>query len=283
MKYRLCAFADEADPILTGQMEAMQRNGISLLEIRGVDGENISALTPAKVKDVAHRLSENGLAVWSIGSPTGKIKLTDDWQAHLDSFRGMLDAAAVFGAGAFRMFSFYEAQNEKNEVIDRLGTLCDLAKPYGVLLCHENEKGIFGDTPERTRQLLDALPQLGGIFDPANFIQCGAEILPAWELLKDRIHYLHVKDAMTDGTVVPAGYGCGQLETVVTDFLSRGGQVLTLEPHLSDFVGLHGLEQEGERTTLGSARFTYRDNNHSFDSAVQALKAILSRSGATPV
>ena len=134
MKYRLCAFADEADPMLTGQMEAMQRNGISLLEIRGVDRENISALTPAKVQDVAHRLSENGLAVWSIGSPTGKIKLTDDWQAHMDSFRGMLDAAATFGAGAFRMFSFYEAQNEKNEVIDRLGRLLDLSRGSGITL-----------------------------------------------------------------------------------------------------------------------------------------------------
>ena len=277
MNYRLCAFADEADQLLTGQIAAMQRNGIHLLEIRGVDGENISVLTPAKVKEVAHLLTENGIAVWSIGSPTGKVKLSDNWDAHVDSFKGMLDAAAVFGTKAFRMFSFYEAQNEKNEVIDRLGALCDLAKGYSVKLCHENEKGIFGDTPERTRELLDALPQLGGIFDPANFIQCGADILPAWALLKDRIDYLHVKDATKDGTVVPAGYGVGCLETVVSDFLCLGGEVLTLEPHLADFVGLHGLEQEGERTTLGSSLFSYRDNNESFDAAVNALKAILQR------
>ena len=166
MNYRLCAFADEADQLLTGQIAAMQRNGISLLEIRGVDGENISALSPAKVKEVAHLLKENGLAVWSIGSPTGKIKLSDDWNAHVDSFKGMLDAAAVFGTKAFRMFSFYDAQNEKNEVIDRLGLLCDMAKGYDVKLCHENEKGIFGDTPQRVRQLLDALPQLAASSTP---------------------------------------------------------------------------------------------------------------------
>ena len=278
MNYRLCAFADEADAMLTGQIAAMQRNGISLLEIRGVDGQNISVLSPAKVREVANLLSDNGLKVWSIGSPTGKITLRDDWKAHLDSFKGMLDAAAVFGAEAFRMFSFYDAQGEKNEVIDRLGTLCELAKGYRVKLCHENEKGIFGDTPQRTRELLDALPQLGGIFDPANFIQCGADILPAWELLKDRIDYLHIKDAMKDGTVVPAGHGVGCLETVVTDFLRRGGQVLTLEPHLSEFTGLQGLEKEGERTIVGSAHFSYRDNNESFDAAVNALKAILNRS-----
>ena len=283
MNYRLCAFADEADQLLTGQIAAMQRNGIQLLEIRGVDGENISALSPAKVKEVAHLLKENGLAVWSIGSPTGKIKLSDDWNAHVDSFKGMLDAAAVFGTKAFRMFSFYDAQNEKNEVIDRLGLLCDMAKGYDVKLCHENEKGIFGDTPERTKELLDALPQLGGIFDPANFIQCGADILPAWELLKDRIDYLHVKDAMADGTVVPAGYGLGHLDTVVPDFLSRGGEVLTVEPHLAEFTGLKGLEKEGERTIVGSARFSFRDNNEAFDTAVNSLKTILNKNSANPI
>ena len=280
MNYRLCAFADEADQRITGQIAAMQRNGIRLLEIRGVDGENISVLSPAKVREVAHLLQENGIAVWSIGSPTGKVTLRDDWNAHLDSFKGMLDAAGTLGASAFRMFSFYDAQNEKDEVIDRLGTLCDIAGSYSIKLCHENEKGIFGDTPERTRILLDALPQLGGIFDPANFIQCGAEILPAWELLKDRIDYLHVKDALKNGSVVPAGYGAGHLETVVRDFLSRGGQVLTLEPHLAEFTGLKGLEQEGERTIVGSARFSFRDNNEAFDTAVNSLKDILCRIGA---
>ena len=283
MNYRLCAFADEADPLLVGQMEAMKRNGISLLEIRGVDGQNISALTYAKVKEVAHLLKENGLGCWSIGSPTGKITLADDWNSHLDSFKAMLDAAGVLGAKAFRMFSFFDAQKEKDEVIDRLGTLCDIAKGHVVKLCHENEKGIFGDTPERTRILLDALPGLGGIFDPANFIQCGAEILPAWELLKDRIDYLHIKDALADSTVVPAGYGLGHLDTVIPDFLSRGGEVLTLEPHLAEFTGLQGLEKEGDRTIVGSARFSFRDNNEAFDTAVTALKRILDRAGAKAV
>lgn len=277
MNYRLCAFADEADQLLTGQIAALQRNGIRLLEIRGVDGENISVLSPAKVKEVAHLLKENGIAVWSIGSPTGKITLADDWNAHVDSFKGMLDAAAIFGTKAFRMFSFFDAQNEKNEVIDRLGTLCDIARGYDVKLCHENEKGIYGDTPERTRILLDALPQLGGIFDPANFIQCGADILPAWELLKDRIDYLHVKDALADSTVVPAGYGLGHLDTIVPEFLSRGGEVLTVEPHLAEFTGLQGLEKEGDRTIVGSARFSYRDNHEAFDAAVNALKIILEK------
>ena len=33
---KLCAFADEASEKLGGQIDALRRNGISLLEIRGV-------------------------------------------------------------------------------------------------------------------------------------------------------------------------------------------------------------------------------------------------------
>ena len=273
MNYRLCAFADEADAMLTGQIAAMQRNGISLLEIRGVDGQNISVLSPAKVREVANLLSDNGLKVWSIGSPTGKITLRDDWKAHLDSFKGMLDAAAVFGAEAFRMFSFYDAQGEKNEVIDRLGTLCELAKGYRVKLCHENEKGIFGDTPQRTRELLDALPQLGGIFDPANFIQCGQDTLEGWELLHSYVNYMHIKDALPNGSVVPPGDGIGNVPLLLEKFAAQGGSLLSLEPHLSDFVGLKALEREGEASIVGTLSF--ESNEAAFDHAAKALKKII--------
>lgn len=280
MNYRLCAFADEADQLITGQIRAMQRNDIRLLEIRGVDGQNISALTPDQVKQVKRQLDDGGIAVWSIGSPTGKIRLCDDFETHVNSFQRMIEFGYILGAEAFRLFSFFDAQNEQGEVIDRLGRLCELAKGSGIKLCHENEKGIFGDIPQRMRILLDALPELDGIFDPANFIQCGVEIKPAWEMLKDRIRYLHIKDALADGTVVPAGYGVGQLDAVVADFLSRGGEVLTLEPHLAEFCGLKDLEQEGERIVVGSARFSFRDNNEAFDTAVHSFKKILEKTGA---
>ena len=49
---KLCAFADEADPSLDGQIDALKANGISLLEIRGVDGKNISAVTIEEAKEI---------------------------------------------------------------------------------------------------------------------------------------------------------------------------------------------------------------------------------------
>ena len=125
MNYRLCAFADEADQLLTGQIAAMQRNGIHLLEIRGVDGENISVLTPAKVKEVAHLLTENGIAVWSIGSPTGKVKLSDNWDAHVDSFKGMLVRFLTHGQPHYVLIQiFYQGVNEAIRARLDLATNC---------------------------------------------------------------------------------------------------------------------------------------------------------------
>ena len=52
-----------------------------------------------------------------------------------------------------------------------------------------------------------------------------------------------------------------------------GGVVLTLEPHLGEFVGLAGLEQEGARSDVGSLAF--KDGRAAFDCAVSKLKEIL--------
>ena len=50
MKFRLAAFAYEAANGRTGQIAAMQENGIELLEIRGVDGQNIDGISAEKAR-----------------------------------------------------------------------------------------------------------------------------------------------------------------------------------------------------------------------------------------
>ena len=93
-RIQLFAFADEACPNMVGQIAAMKRNGLNGLEIRGVDGENVSKISLAKAAQVRTMLEDNGLRTWSVGSPIGKIKMTDDFDAHLDVFRHTLDVSA---------------------------------------------------------------------------------------------------------------------------------------------------------------------------------------------
>lgn len=76
---KLCAFADESDASIDLQIEALKRNSIPYLEIHNVDGVNISKITLEKAKEIKSKLDANGLAVWSLGSPYGKIKVADDF------------------------------------------------------------------------------------------------------------------------------------------------------------------------------------------------------------
>lgn len=274
--FKLSAFADEADPSLDGQIKALRENGIGLLELRGVDGKNVTQLSVDEMKELRLRLDDEGIKVWSIGSPIGKVGLDEDFDGHLRVFLHTLDLAAAAGAEKLRMFSFYvrpdEADRCAGEVTERLGKMLDIAEGSGVTLCHENEKGIYGDTALRCEKLHKALPALRAVYDPANFIQCGEDTLNAWELLAPYIDYIHMKDAAADGTVLPAGEGIADVPALLKRYAAMGGGVITLEPHLYGFVGLAQLEREGERTNLLSR---YGSHREAFDAGVNALKALI--------
>ena len=53
MQFKLAAFADESSPILSGQIDALKRNGFDYLEIRNVNGKNVSDLTLRDAKELA--------------------------------------------------------------------------------------------------------------------------------------------------------------------------------------------------------------------------------------
>lgn len=276
---KIYAFADEASPNIDEQITALKRNGLDGLEIRNVDGVNVSDITLEKAKEVKTKLDANGLITWSIGSPIGKIDIEkDDFKAHLEKLKHTLEIADILESKNIRMFSFYMPEGKdvldyKNEVIDRLGQMCEIAKTHNVFLCHENEKGIYGDIPERCLEIHKAIPELKGIFDPANFVQSNSDTLEAWDMLKDYIYYMHIKDAKIDGTVVPAGMGDGNVEKVVKNFIEKGGNSFTIEPHLTVFEGFSHLERKGETSVI--TEYGYPDSNTAFDTACNAFKGLL--------
>ena len=279
---QIFAFADESGAMIDHQIEAMLRNHLQGLEIRNVDRENISAISLEKAREVRRKLDDAGLITWSIGSPLGKIDIEkDDFEAHLDALRHTLELADILGAKNIRMFSFFIPAGKdpaafRNEVLDRLHRMAEVSAGSGIALCHENEKGIYGDTASRCHDLLTEVPELRGVFDPANFVQCGQDTLEAWDLLKDRIYYMHIKDALfRDSSVVPAGKGDGHVREVLSAFLAQGGAHLTVEPHLAVFDGLKGLERKGDRSIVGGGEYVFESNDAAFDAACAALRAML--------
>lgn len=273
---RLCAFADEASPDIEGQVRALSRNGIGLLEIRGVNGKNIKDVSVSEAFEIRKHLDSAGIDVWSIGSPVGKIALDGDMDTHFEEFRHITELSDVLGARRIRMFSFYPAENmsEKEQrtlVFENIEKLLSLTPPH-IMLCHENEKDIYGETAERCLELYKAFPRLRAVFDPANFVQVGEDVLLAWERLAPFTEYIHIKDADSRGINVPAGAGEGKLPEIIRAYLARGGEVMTLEPHLYKFTGLSALEN-GNEARMGKLNF--KNNDESFDAAAAALRNII--------
>ena len=274
----LSGFSDEIAPELDLQLAALQEWGVTHLELRAANGVNVSDFTPEKVREVKAKLEAAGISVSSIGSPLGKIGVQEDFAPHLDKLKRTLEIQKELGAPYVRMFSFYIPQDQnpadfREEVLDRLGRMVEEAKAWDSVLLHENEKDIYGDNASRCKELMDAFygPHFQAVFDFANFVQVGQETLPAYELLKPYVTYVHVKDAQWGtGTVVPAGQGDGHVGEILADLIGGGWKgFLSLEPHLTDFAGLAALEQDPQKR--GSAL----DGKAAWKLALDALHTIL--------
>ncbi len=281
-KFQLSAFTDEYSSDFDKQIEGMLKTGVKYTEIRGVNGKNISALTVAEAKAVKAKLDANGLGVWSVGSPLGKIKLTDDIDKHIELTKHVCELANVLGTPRIRVFSFFVPDTSniapyRGQVMDYMSRMLDVSNAAGTMLCHENEKGIYG---EKTDGCVDIMKYFGGaykcIFDPANFVQAGVTTYPdAFDKLGNDIYYMHIKDALENGSIVPAGKGIGHISEIISELDKRDETItLTVEPHLRVFDGLANLEAEGGRSDIVGG---YPTSEAAFTAAVDAIKEIISK------
>jgi len=259
-QFILSAFADEIDTSLTTQMDILEQHDIKYIEMRGVNGKNLVQHSLDEVKEIKRQLDDRGFKISAIGSPIGKIKITDDFQPHLDLFKHTLEIANMLETQYIRMFSFFMPAGEnpdlyRDEVMKRWHEFIKAAEGFGVVLLHENEKDIYGDIAERCLDLLKTMncSYMKAIIDPANFVQCNVETYPhAYNLLKNYVVYLHIKDAAASNKrVVPSGYGDGRVKEILQELYNNGfAGFLSLEPHLGSFHGFAELEPNSKANEL---------------------------------
>jgi len=254
----LTGFADEIADSLDAQIAGLRQNGIAHIEVRGVDGRNISTYTPDEAQIIRQKLDAGGIAVSALGSPVGKIGLddADAFEAHVAMFQTMLRVADVLGTRTMRMFSFFipdgdAPERHRDEVLRRLERLLNLSAGSGITLAHENERHIYG---ENTACCVDIMQHFGGamrfVFDPANFVVSGVKPREAFPVLRKYIDYVHIKDAKlgvfraetgerdmgfqnVSSEVLPAGKGDGDIAWVLQQLQNDGYEgFLSIEPHL---------------------------------------------------
>lgn len=281
-QFIISAFADEASDLLDGQIAALKRNGLRLIEPRSIEGSVIKK-TDEELAAIRAKLDEAGISLSSLGSPCGKFDIKEDFEIHLKDFRRALAACRILGTDKMRMFSFFVAPEEldtyRDEVIRRLKIMLEEAAAAGVTLCHENEHKIYGEAPERVRDLLSSLPELRGIFDAANYVRQGYDPIVGFEATKGSLEYVHIKDAIAKNRAhVPAGMGDGCYEEILrrVDAMTDRTVMLTVEPHLFDFATYKAIDSQKMDTAL-----EFENSDQSFDCAVSSLKKLLSKIGFT--
>jgi len=270
---RLCAFSDEAAKDLDGQIAALKRNNIALTELRSIGDKNVADLTEAEAKECARVLSENAISVWAIGSPLGKVEVTVNIEEYLKKVEHVCRLATIFGTKRIRIFSFFKSYDERELVVENLKKMCAVAERHGLILCHENEKEIYGDTVERVVDILTSVPMLKSVYDPANFLQVGEDAKKSLDALHATADYFHIKDVITEtDELVPAGCGDGRIEELVRRI--NDDKVITVEPHLALFDAYKSID-----STQMKHKFNFESNDEAFDAAVTAIKKILISEG----
>src|SRR6266446_3827270 len=268
---RLSAFADEISPDLDEQIAVLTSEHIHFLDLRGVWNTNVLDLTDQQVARIKETLDAHGIGVAAIGSPIGKVPIDSSFDEHLHRFERAITVARALQTPYIRIFSFYPpattgerndsdavnvaprfiAGEYRDEVLRRLREMTARARAAGVILLHENEKDIYGDTIARCVDLLQNCndphfqSHFQSVFDPANFIQCGQTPYPdAYEALRPWLRYVHVKDARSDGSVVAAGEGMARWPDLLQRLREDGYDgFFSLEPHLAaggQFSGFSG-------------------------------------------
>jgi sugar phosphate isomerase/epimerase len=243
-RFVLSGFADEIDDDLDTQLRVLDDLEISHLDLRHADGVNVADFGRAFAEDVAERLADAGVGVSSIGSPIGKIDITDDFAPHRETFEHVLDMADLFEADYVRLFSYYIPESDdpadhREEVMRRMAVKADLAAERDIVIVHENERDIYGDTPARCRDIFTTIDSdhLRMAFDPGNFVEVGVNPYPdALLQTVEFVEQLHVKDAIhvDEGrSHTPAGQGEGDIREVLRTLTDRGFRgYASLEPHL---------------------------------------------------
>ena len=248
--WNLSGFGDEVDPDPTVQAAVLLALGASHIEVRSAWGTNVSELPQEQVRQLQEILDEKGVKVSAVASPIGKVEVSLPVDHEVARLRQIISVAKGLDTKYIRIFSFYRGEGQSQEdvreaVMERMAALAGVAAAEDVVLLHENEKGIYGDTPERVLDIMQTVnsPALRVAWDNANFVQVGVKpYTEGYAMLRPYLEYLQVKDAISGtGEVVPAGEGDGELDATIAALAADGFTgFASLEPHLASAHELGG-------------------------------------------
>lgn len=103
----LSAFADEISAEPEEQLAILKASGVKHIEFRSIYKTNVLSLDDPQIASFKKLLDQEGFQISAIGSPIGKIKITDPFEPHLEKFQRAIHLCSFFDTPNIRIFSYY--------------------------------------------------------------------------------------------------------------------------------------------------------------------------------
>ncbi|MCC6491255.1 MAG: sugar phosphate isomerase/epimerase [Candidatus Hydrogenedentes bacterium] len=243
--------SDEAGQAIDTQIKAHRELGWTHLELRLVDGQNITALSDEKFDEVYRKVSDAGMSVSCFGSAIANWArpITCDASIDIEDLKRAIPRMKRFGTCFIRVMSYPNdpknpiAEPEwRKEAIARTKVLAKMAEDGGIILAHENCSGWGGLSAENSNILLGEVnsPALKVVFDTGNPVTYGQDAWEYYQKVYDSIIYVHIKDARKvngEDIYTYCGEGDGYVKEIVGDLLAKGYDGgFSIEPHLAAVI-----------------------------------------------
>ncbi|NLV44666.1 MAG: sugar phosphate isomerase/epimerase [Candidatus Hydrogenedentes bacterium] len=243
--------SDEAGQDIAAQIRAHRELGWTWLELRVVDGVNITQLTDADFDAVYGAVTDAGMGVSCFSSAIANWArpITGDFAVDEADLARAMPRMHRFGTPFIRVMSYPNDTDNpvdeavwRKESIRRMQQLARMAEDGGVTLVHENCSGWGGLSAENSNILLREVdsPALKVVYDTGNPVTYGQDAWDYYQTVLQDIVYVHIKDAVKiDGEdhYCMCGDGDGRVREVVADLLGRGYDGgFSIEPHLAAVI-----------------------------------------------
>lgn len=238
---------------LDAGLDALDELGVKFVELRAVDKKNVDDLTEAEFDRVEATIAARGFSVTGYDSNLGKCELAlDNWPVEEGRMNLAIARATRLGSPLIRTMGYRRGDCTESEWRERtfewLSRLAGMAAAAQKTVVLENclaAESSLGSAPRDCLEIMQTVnsPHLRLNLDPGNFAFYGHDAFEGFELLRDYIANVHVKDWQRPGeqrSACLAGDGIAKWPEILRGLRDMDySGCATIEPHMRMYESYH--------------------------------------------
>ncbi len=277
---KFSGIADEAGSSLQTQIRAHRELGWKYLEIRNVDGEQLTDLSDQKFDEICAQLeaAEIKVSCFASGIANWATKVSDDFHLSLDTLERAMKRMQRLDTKYIRVMSYpndnFSDDAWRDEAVQRFREMAARAAAADRVLVVENCDGWASTSAQNYARFFDLVdsPNVRAVYDTGNPASHGHANTREWyELAKPHLAYLHIKAHTTGENAHHTWPDLGEsyiAETLRDQLQSGYNGFISIEPHLK------AVAHQGKVISDENAAFqTYVEYGQRLMKLIEKIKA----------